>query len=102
MYLHCHKCGWSQDDYWTKSYNPIRFLLNWEEELLNEKFNQLFPGEKDTKGMTYREVIALELEKHAKIIRNMKWVTHEEFLNDYHTGKAKCPKCGSSKDFDID
>ena len=101
-YLHCHKCGWSQDDFWDKSYNAIRFLLNWEEELLNEKFHQLFPGELDTKGMTYQEVIARDLERHAKTIRNMKWQTREDFDIDYKKRAAMCPDCGSSEDFDID
>ena len=101
-YLHCHKCGWSQDDFWTKGYNPIRFLLNWEEELLNEKFNEQFPGEKDTRGLTYQDVIAKELERHANTIRKMKWRTQDEFFKDHKAGIAKCPMCGSRDHFDID
>jgi predicted RNA-binding Zn-ribbon protein involved in translation (DUF1610 family) len=105
-YLHCHKCGWSQDDFWNKSYNAIRFLLNWEDELLNEKFKQKFPGDSEWRkrfgDITYQEVIAQELERHAQTIRNMVWVTRDEFQADYDAGKAKCPKCGSSKYFDID
>jgi hypothetical protein len=105
-YLHCHNCGWSQDDFWTKSYNAIRFLLNWEEELLNDKFFQKFPGDsqwKKEKGdITYQEAIAQELEKHARTIRHMKWRTREEFDKDRHIEIAACPNCGSKKDFDID
>jgi hypothetical protein len=101
-YLHCHKCGWSQDDFWDKRYNAIRFLLYWEDYLLNEKFHQEFIGELDTKGLTYQEVIARELENHAKTIRNMRWQTYDDFKKDYDAGIAKCPECGSSKDFDID
>ena len=97
-YLHCHKCGWSQDDFWDENYNPIRFLLNWENELLNEKFYQDFPNEE----RTYQEIIAQELERHANTIRNMKWRTHEEFKRDYDIGIARCPSCGSLDKFDID
>lgn len=106
MYLHCHKCGWSQDDFWNKSYNAIKVLLDWEEELLSEKFHQIFPGDSNwiekNGSITYQEVIARELEKHAKRIRNMKWQTYEDFQKDFHNKKAKCPKCGSIEHFDID
>ena len=101
MYLHCHNCDWSQDDFWDKSYNPIRYLLNWEENLL-EKFGVDFPGELDTKGMTYDEVIAIELERAAITIRSMMWHTYESWKHDKELGIAKCPGCGSSEHFDID
>lgn len=26
-YVHCHSCPWSQDDFWNKSYNPVRFFF---------------------------------------------------------------------------
>lgn len=102
MYLHCHKCGWSQDDFWVKdSYNPLRHMLDWEERLI-DKFNEPFPGEQDTKGMTYREVIAREMKNGAEQILHMKWATYEDYKKAKEEGIAKCPKCGSSKDFDID
>jgi len=25
-YLHCHKCGWAQEDFWNKDYNPLARL----------------------------------------------------------------------------
>lgn len=29
-YAHCHNCGWEQDDFWSKDYNPLKSLLDWE------------------------------------------------------------------------
>jgi rubredoxin len=99
-YLHCHtpNCGWSQDDFWDKSYNPIRYMLDWEDSLL-DKFNEPFPGEKDTEGMTYGQVVALEMERAAQSIREMKWHTDEEWQEAKDT--AVCPRCGK-QNFDID
>lgn len=101
MYLHCHKCSWSQDDFWDKSYNPIKYLLTWEDDLL-DKFYKKFPGELDTKGMTYGDVIAREFERLANQIRKMKWVTYEDWKKDAENGIAYCPLCGSKDHFDVD
>lgn len=28
-YVHCHKCSWTQDDFWSlRGYNPLRFYLS--------------------------------------------------------------------------
>lgn len=27
-YLHCHSCCWSQDDFWSKRYNPLTKLCS--------------------------------------------------------------------------
>jgi hypothetical protein len=26
-YVHCHACGWSQDDFWNRSYNPAKYFF---------------------------------------------------------------------------
>ena len=26
-YVYCKKCGWQQDDFWNKTYNPLRFFV---------------------------------------------------------------------------
>lgn len=97
-YLHCHSCGWSQDDFWTKGYNPLRFMFETWEEILLEKFNEKFPTE-DDRYMTYGEIIAQEMENTAKKIKNMKWHTFEEWKKVQYS--AVCPICGH-KNFDID
>ena len=39
-YLHCHSCEWQQDDFWNNVYNPIRYLLNWEDDLLTKNLDE--------------------------------------------------------------
>ena len=53
---------------------------------------------KENGNITTREVLAREYEKFGKRIRNMKWITYDDFKNDLN---KVCPKCGS-KDLDID
>ena len=108
-YLHCHKCGWSQDDFYDTSYNPAKYLMDWNEYLFGNKHHKLdtpFTDDsefiKENGNITTREVLAREYEKFAKRIRNMMWVTQEDFNRDYKAGIAKCPKCGCSNEFDID
>ena len=102
MYLHCHACDWSQDDFWSESYNPIRHLLDDEEGLLDfERLDKSFVGEgfqtddEPLMGLTTREVIVQNLEKAANTIRDMVFLTPEDAK-----GQA-CPKCGEDA-LDID
>ena|SRR5579885_407912 len=89
-YLHCHKCDWQQDDYWSKSYNPLRFLLNWEDELLSDDLNALMPyGEGEQEPIPLREVIAREVERAATKIRNMQYRT----MMERQAADWTCPNC---------
>lgn len=108
-YLHCHKCHWSQDDFYDNSYNPAKYLLDWNESLFGDrkdKLDEIFTNDtefvRENGLITTREVIAQEYEKFAKRIREMKWVSYEDFRKDQAAGIAVCPKCGSKDDFDID
>lgn len=108
-YLHCHKCHWSQDDFYDKSYNPAKCLMDWNEDLFGDKRSRLdepFTDDsefvRENGNITMREVIAREYEKFARRIREMKWINYEDFKRDHAAGTARCPKCGSSEDFDID
>jgi hypothetical protein len=29
-FVHCDSCPWSQDDFWNRKYNPVRFFLKYE------------------------------------------------------------------------
>ena len=109
MYLHCHSCDWSQDDFYSESYNPADYLKDWNEYLFGEKKDELdkqFSTDSEfvrqNGAITAREVLARNYEDYANRIRKMKWVTHESFAKDRNAGIAKCPKCGSSDNFDID
>ncbi len=92
MYLHCHACGWEQDDYWSKDYNPLRRILEpWEERLL-EQPDLDAPA---NHAQTYREVIAQAAINAAESIRRMRYRTREE----YHAKnpERRCPQCGEQQ-----
>jgi hypothetical protein len=96
-YVHCHNCDFSQDDYWCESYNPIRWLLNWEKDLLSQKLDEVPDWSEGNKP--WRELLALELERKAESIRTMIYRTHEEYRE--RNPKQICPKC-NQKELDVD
>jgi hypothetical protein len=118
-YLHCHGpngdrsgCHWSQDDFWTETYNPgtkitedynnfikdperkIYFDMNWIQEA-GIKWG------KDETGyfVMAKDLFIWELEKEILNVKNMKVYTYEQW--DKVIKDWKCPKCGS-KHWDID
>jgi hypothetical protein len=140
-YLHCHKCGWSQDDFWSETYSPLSRLIEdgLLSSLLSEKWLVVDADWLRHSGILFKDVrvsrlvrqrdeyeptlfgqpesalveceqyeveprayIVEELRRRAKNIEDMRWRTHAEWKKDYDSGKAKCPRCGSNKDFDID
>jgi hypothetical protein len=112
-FLHCHNCDFSQDDFWDESYNPITFLEEtYTKELLTVKnLDEIVEMDKwaieemgicvgpDKNGPTRRELIAWELERSARSIRNMIYRTFHEFKEK--NPNAICPKC-RKKELDID
>lgn len=106
-YLHCENCGWSQDDFYEMNgYNPAKYLSSWNDYLCGknaDKIDQIFSDDaqwlREEGPITNREVIARQYEKFAKRIREMKWVTWEQWERNRDT--AVCPKCGK-RNFDID
>jgi len=103
-YLHCHSCDWSQDDFYSvKGYNPAYYLKDWMEMLCSNDVDKQFSNDsgfiKEYGPISRREVIAQNFEKFANRIREMKWVTYEQWEKDKES--AVCPQCGK-KDFDID
>ena len=95
-FLHCHSCDWSQDDFYSvDGYNPASSLKSWMKDLCSPGIDEQFAGG----SLSRREVIAQEFEKYAERIRDMKWVTWEQWQKDRKM--AVCPNCGA-KDFDID
>ena len=104
-FLHCHNCDWSQDDFYNENYNPTKTLEFWNEYLFGEgkyRLDQQFTNDSEFlhihDPITTRELIAREYEQYANHIRNMKWITFEDFKNDPN---KPCPKCESDK-LDID
>jgi hypothetical protein len=103
-YVHCHSCGWSQDDFYSvDGYNPAWFLLFWMKELCSENIDQSFSNDseflRENGDITTREVIAREFEEYAQRIRNMRWVTYEQWKKD--PDRTICPECGQ-EELDID
>lgn len=125
-YLHCHKCHWSQDDFWNFKiywkrlfkwtsrpfgYNPLSLVLEdiaewWKPRYIGfDHYAAKEMGIKlSKKGNAVHSWVLLryDLKKHIKRLFIQKWWTEESFKKDYYQGKAKCPNCGSSKHFDID
>lgn len=101
-FVHCHSCDFSQDDFWSKSYNPIRILLHWEKRLLQDNLDEPFTDDggfiKEHGNISLREFLAKNLENHAQRIRDMKWRTTEEFKKS--NPKWICPNCGNPLDVD--
>ena len=64
------------------------FLLDWEKDLLETDLDARCG---DSLHTTIREKIALNCERVAMLIRNMKYRTVEEFKKNNST---KCPQCG--------
>lgn len=124
-YLHCHKCHWGQDDFWDFKikwnklhkwnyrpfgYNPLSLIMEdfaewWKPRYIGfDKYaakDYGFTLNKEGKIHTWT-LLCHDLKKHFKRLFTQKWWTYESFKKDYDMGKAKCPKCGSSEDFDID
>ena len=87
-YIYCGNCGWGQDDYWSKSYNPIKFLQNYEDEVLQPDLDALVPWDKNT---TYRQVVIAALESAITKVKKMVYTTREQerIQNPQHL----CPAC---------
>ncbi len=103
-YLHCHNCGWSQDDFWENGgWNPVYSIKDLEPEFLGDRFREKFTTDpsfiKEHGDITCQEWLAQEFERRAKWIREMKYRTMDELkkLNPEH----KCPICGK-QELDID
>lgn len=102
-YAHCHNCDWGQDDFWDENYNPVRFLLQFEDELLNDDLEKEVVSAADREEidgvnapMTRRELIAEEIWSAAEKVMNMQYRTDDEF----QAAGRICPQCGDKLDVD--
>lgn len=116
-YLHCHSCDWSQDDFYTKGYNPLTRMkdsigwtikprmLNFDKWMVDEqkkyRYIPIF-SKVDKKGFANVfswNWLLIELERDITSFLHMKWWTWKKWNKVKH--KAVCPKCGD-RNFDID
>lgn len=116
-YLHCHSCDWSQDDFWSKRYNPLTKVWDDLKWLWKPRIIGIDPyGIKDLIKYTHVPIIRkkgnnppgkvfswnwliLELVKEIKIFLHQKWWTYSHWQKNKDL--AVCPKCKKSN-FDID
>jgi predicted KAP-like P-loop ATPase len=113
MFVRCSKCDWSQDDFWTKSYDSISSQYEfWSEKVkdaIDEKnpkriietdrsiaMERGMPFNVDKKGnalVDVRDFVSKEMENIARRVRHMHWITQKDFDEDIN---KTCPVCGSS------
>lgn len=74
-FIHCHACGWSQDDFYDENYNPAKYLMTWNNEI-DKQFSMDSEFLRENGPITTREVLAREYEEFARRIRSMKWLTY--------------------------
>ena len=110
-YVHCHSCGWSQDDFYPRRYNPatkiwdsIKWLwkprtIEFEEWIIRDmaKYTHVLVVHKKGKVFTWNWLI-VEIIKDIKLAVKQHWWSWKSFKKD--TNKA-CPLC-DSKNLDID
>lgn len=123
-YLHCHNCGWSQDDFWNFriswkkffkwrsrpfGYNPLSLVLEdvaeyWKPRYIGFDSNVAkeygFILNKEGKVHSWR-LLRYDVKIHIKRLFTQKWWTEKSFKKDYYNKRAMCPNC-SANDFDID
>jgi len=112
MFIHCTKCDWCQDDFWSEEYNPVRREMERLSKLVEKAIDKENP-EREYKtdrimaaqrGMPFgvneegfavidiRDYIAKSLEVVARSVRKMHWLTKDDFDKD---SNQRCPTCGS-------
>jgi hypothetical protein len=88
-YVHCHGCGWSQDDFWDESYNPIDQLKECKDILLYKDLDEeRFKAHDEYPAVTHREYVLSNLKSIYADVATMEYPTRESW-----SGKP-CPKCG--------
>jgi hypothetical protein len=122
-YLHCHKCRWSQDDWWhwkprrrgswwILPYNPVSFFLSllfthWKWSLLRPHRIEHDRWVMKDYGWSRRDphswwLILWNFKMMIQTFRCQKWWSYKAWDSDRKLHRAFCPKCGSPDYFDID
>lgn len=122
-YLHCHKCSWEQDDFWSwewqgllrfwqwsrrpLGYNPLSLILEDIAEYARPRFIKYDSQWAEENGFRSNRIFSWhimwwEIRIHFVRLFTQKWWTQKGFKKDYDAKKATCPSCGSKKDWDID
>jgi len=89
MYLHCHSCNWSQDDFWEWKWKGL--LSFW-------KFKSRPFGYNPFSLLLQHIAVYFEIKRIIKRIKHMRWWTYNSWLIETH---PVCPECGDNN-FGID
>lgn len=99
-YLHCHKCGWEQDDFWEENgWSPL--YPSHIEELRTYLLKNVILLDGGRTIMDSKDYVIQHLERIIAKIKGMRWKTLKEW-QDTPKEKRMCPRCGSTDDWDID
>jgi len=117
MYLHCHNCGWSQDDWWEFKihwdrlfrpsrwtaycypfgYNPISHICFEIVCWIMPKYIKTNEGRKHSWAIMFKEI-----KRHIKGAYNQEWWTRDSWLQEYNSCSVGCPECGKLSSLDED
>lgn len=122
-YLHCHSCGWSQDDFWSWNWSGLRKFWKWKRRpfgynplsLILEDFSEYWKPRMISfdayaaKDMGFKNsnifswsMLFYNLAWHVQRIFRQRWWTFNQWKKYYDKGFAVCPKCKCSDKLDID
>ena len=100
-FAHCHRCAWSQDDFWSWRQNPITvFFRIYVPTYFKPHFMWVETGGaklnnfKRVKRHTWWLLVKAVWWMLVKIF-TMHWWTYESWRKDYRRGYGMCPKCGN-------
>jgi hypothetical protein len=111
-FVRCSRCDWEQDDFWTENYDPIKSQSTYWVELISKAIQEKDPQRMismdrtiamnmgvsfgiDSNGsakVDIRDYLAKSLEILGRQIREMHWLTEDDFKKDKN---KVCPRCGS-------
>ena len=121
-YLHCHNCGWEQDDFWNWKikwdkllkwhsrpfgYNPLSLILEdfvtyrKPRRIKFDKYAAIDMGFKSNNIHSW-SMLRYNSKRHFRRLFTQKWWTYESWVKDQNAGMAECPGCRSKEDCDID
>lgn len=101
-YVHCDNCDWGQDDFYSKSYNPITRIMDnlkwlWKPRIVTlDKWictDQGYPYKENENGQAMIfswKIFLYECRKCIRVYRAMRWKTRKAWIDD---PDKLCPNC---------
>ena len=93
-YVHCHACKWGQDDFWSRSYNPLRCLLR---DIHDYARPRMTKGGVFGRPMHTWSLLCWSVYHKFLRVWGMRWWTERAYRNACFNGTAVCPRCGNRK-----